>query len=115
MKNAPKKERKKKLSIQNSMELKTDSLNLIRNEPKKKYIDKIKLFSIITLDIDGNVNKYENSCEEKLFNIYDIKEIEQDHKDKGLFNMGYVYFVKSYSNFFCITTDYGCYVIKKIE
>jgi hypothetical protein len=104
----------KKVSVANSIELKTDSLNLLKNKPKKRFTENVSL-SIITLDIDGNVNKYENESEEKLFNLYDIKGIEQDHKDKQFFNMGYAYYIKTDLNFFCISTDHGCYIIKKIE
>ena len=67
------------------------------------------------MDIDGNVNKYENGIEEKIFNLYDIKEIDKDHKDKKFFNMGYVYFIKTDLNYFCITTDFGCYIIRRNE
>ena len=108
--------RNKKSLIPNSIELKTDSLNLLKNKSKKiKCTDNNTNFSIITLDIDGNVNKYENGVEEKLFNLYDINDIELDHKDKKFFNMGYVYYIKSDLNYFCISTDHGCYVIKRNE
>ena len=107
--------RNKKISVANSSEIKTDSLNLIQNKTKKKNNDDNISLAIITLDIDGNVNKYENESEEKLFNLYDIKGIEQDQKDKQLFNMGYVYYIKTDLNFFCISTDHGCYIIKKNE
>ena len=96
-------------------EIKSDSLNLIQNKTKKKNTDDNISLAIITLDIDGNVNKYENESEEKLFNLYDIKGIEQDQKDKQLFNMGYVYYIKTDLNYFCISTDHGCYIIKKNE
>ena len=71
--------------------------------------------AIVTLDIYGNVNKYENNSEEKLFNLYDINGIHQDFKDKQFFDMGYMYFIKTDLNFFCITTDHGCFIIKKKE
>ena len=107
--------RNKKISVANSGEIKSDSLNLIQNKTKKKNTDDNISLAIITLDIDGNVNKYENESEEKLFNLYDIKGIEQDQKDKQLFNMGYVYYIKTDLNYFCISTDHGCYIIKKNE
>ena len=116
--NAIKNHKKKKNNLfeSNSIELKTDSLNLLKNKSKKiKNIENNQNICIITLDIDGNVNKYENKVEEKLFNLYDIKNIEQDHKDKKFFYMGYIYYIKTNLNYFCITTDFGCYIIKKNE
>ena len=106
--------RNKKFKFANSIELKSDTLKLFDNKLKeKKFKDFNQILTIITLDIDGNVNKYENGIEEKIFNLYDIKEIDKDHKDKKFFNMGYVYFIKTDLNFFCITTDFGCYIIKR--
>ena len=105
--------RNKKLLMNFSNELKTDTFNLLKNSSKIKKIDCNETFTIITLDIDGNINKYENKIEEKLFNLYDIDGIHQDHKDKKFFNMGYVYYIKTDLNFFCITTDHGCYIIKR--
>ena len=88
-----------------------DSLNMIKyNIRNEKYTDR---YIIITLDIDGNVNKYENKEEEKLFNLYEIKGIYQDFKDKKFFSMGYMYYIKTNLAFFCITTDHGCFIIKK--
>ena len=107
--------RNKKFIISNSSDLKTDSLNLLKNKTKKTKNIKAQSMNIITLDIDGNVNKYRNGVEEVLFNLYKIKNVHQDHKDKKFFNMGYVYYIKTDLNYFCITTDFGCYIIKKSE
>ena len=108
--------RNKKFKIASSNDLKSDSLKLLNNKFKKKKNKEVnQILSIITLDIDGNVNKYENRLEEKLFNLYDIKGISKDHKDKKFFNMGYVYYIKTDLNYFCITTDFGCYIIKRNE
>ena len=95
-----------------STEIKADSLSLLRTKTKKKNNDAL---TIITLDIDGNVNKYEKGIEEVLFNLYDIKNIIRDHKDKKYFSMGYVYYIKTDLTYFCITTDHGCYIIKRNE
>ena len=99
--------RNKKLMIANS----TDFLTLIKNNTKSKKNE--SNFVIITLDIDGNINKYENKKEENLFNLYNIKGIHQDHKDKKFFNFEWVYHIKTDLNVFCITSDHGCYIIKK--
>ena len=103
-----------KYKVSNSNEFKTDSLNLLKNMSKKiKYSN--DALSIITLDIDGNVNKYENKKEETLFNLYNLKGINQDHKDKKFFDMGYIYYIKTDLNYFCIATDHGCFIIKRIN
>ena len=64
------------------------------------------------LDIDGNVNFYENDKVTKKFNLYDIKEINEDQRKKQFFSMGYAYYIKFNKNYICISTDHGCYVIK---
>ena len=99
--------------VSNSNEFKTDSLNLLKNMSKKIKCSSDAL-TIITLDIDGNVNKYENKEEETLFNLYNLKRIDQDHKDKKFFDMGYIYYIKTDLNYFCIATDHGCFIIKRI-
>lgn len=99
-----------------SSDNKIDSINFYKyNFYKNKNVENDLSCTIITLDIDGNVNKYENSKEEKLFNLYEINGIYQDFKDKKFFNMGYMYFIKTNLDYFCITTDHGCFIIKKIE
>ena len=70
-------------------------------------------YSIISLDIDGNVNLYQYGKENTLFNLYDFKEIPQKMKNDKFFAMGYEYYIKSNLNYFCISTDQGCFVIKK--
>ena len=64
------------------------------------------------LDIDGNVSFFENNKITKKFNLYDIKEINKEQKQKQFFSMGYAYYLKFNKNYICITTDHGCYVIK---
>ena len=105
--------KEKRLKNCNS-ENKLDTINCIKLNLKNNRREENKLnYAIITLDIDGDVNKYENKREEKLFNLYEINGINQDFKDKKFFDMGYMYFIKANLNFFCITTDHGCFIIKK--
>ena len=68
--------------------------------------------TIAILDIDGNINFYENDKISKKFNLYDIKEINNEQKKKMFFSMGYAYYIKCNKNFICISSDHGCYVIK---
>ena len=89
-------------------------LYIKQNQKKDKEID-LKYICIITLDIDGNVNVFQNLKEETEFNLYNLKGISQDHKDKHLFSMGYAYYIKSNLNYFCISSDHGCYIISRIK
>ena len=89
-------------------------LYIKQNQKKDKEID-LKYICIITLDIDGNVNIFQNLKEETEFNLYNLKGISQDHKDKHLFSMGYAYYIKSNLNYFCISSDHGCYIISRIK
>ena len=88
--------------------------NEIINDKKTKdnSID-IRNILIITLDLNGNVNLYKNKSEVTLFNLYNIRDISQDLKDKQFFSMGYAYYIKANLNYFCISSDHGCFIIKK--
>ena len=70
---------------------------------------------IVTLDIDGNVNVYDYKTDkvERLFNLYDLNSISQEEKDRQFFSMGYPYYIKVNSTYIAVTTDYGCYIIKR--
>lgn len=89
-------------------------LYIKQNVKKEKIID-IDDICITTLDIDGNVNLFQNKKEKTLFNLYNIKSICKDHKDKQFFSMGYAYYIKSNLNYFCVSSDHGCYVIKNTD
>lgn len=88
-------------------------------EYKKKFSEARKktgiplVLSVVTLDIDGNVNLYNYYEETKLFNIYELPDFAKEYKNKQLFSMGYEYYIKTDLNYFCISTDYGCFIIKK--
>ena len=84
-----------------------------KNSSNNDYSNIDISFSIITLDIDGNVNLYQNGEEVTLFNLYDFKDISQKMKNDKFFSMGYEYYIKSNMEYFCISTDQGCFVVKK--
>ena len=83
------------------------------NSQKDKSSNSDIPFSIITLDIDGNVNLYKCGKEVTLFNLYNLKGISQKIKQDKFFSMGYEYYIKSNLEYFCISTDQGCFVVKK--
>lgn len=97
--------------------IKTKGLETTENLYIKSNLKRIKDFNtqnifIITLDIKGNVNLYNDKKEITLFNMYNLQTISKDIKEKQFFSMGYSYYIKTNLNYFCITSDYGCFIIK---
>lgn len=71
------------------------------------------LLNIFLLDIDGNVNFYNNENGIKtLFNINKIKEIDNATRERGLFSLNYSYIIKFYHPYLAISTDNGCYIFQ---
>ena len=68
---------------------------------------------ITLLDIGGNVNVYEKGNIRMEFNLYDVENIDKEHKDKQFFAMGYSYYLKYNGEFFAISSDLGCYIIQQ--
>lgn len=66
---------------------------------------------IILLDINGNINVYENNCISTKFNLNEVKNIPNEHKEKQFFGLGYPYYIKVHNNLYAISCDHGCYVI----
>ena len=95
-----------------SLKNKKIDIDSSHNEKDKESNNDIS-FSIITLDIDGNVNLYQYGEEVTLFNLYNFKDISQKIKNDKFFSMGYEYYIKSNLEYFCISTDHGCFVVKK--
>ena len=106
-----------KVNDNNNMKKETENnkeRTFLNNQKESSMINKENNnLSILTLDIDGNFNLYQNKVEKTLFNLYNIKEISQDQKDKQFFSMGYAYYIKCNRNYICISNDHGCYIIKK--
>ena len=103
-----------KKSIENNFENNEDNKNEeIKNNSNNSDVD--SPFSIITLDIDGNINLYQNKKEKTLFNLYNFKEISQKMKNDQFFSMGYEYYIKTNLNYICVSTDHGCIIIKKYD
>lgn len=63
------------------------------------------------IDIDGNVNTIENmEFMNTKFNMYQIKDISQETKDKMFFSMGYPYLVKADKKYIVVSTDFGVFI-----
>jgi len=97
--------------------------NVLENIPSRRLdiemnnIDEInnteENMSISLLDLDGNVNVFENNNVARRFNMYEIKDISEDFKAKQFFSMGYPYYIKQSHSHFAISTDHGVFIIKK--
>lgn len=71
--------------------------------------------SVVLLDIDGNVNVWENFNVTTKLNLYNLNDMGEEYKNKQFFSMGYPYYIKMNANYFAISTDHGVFVIKKPE
>ena len=68
-------------------------------------------YYIITLDKNGNVNLYNNLKLGKIFNLYEIENIEEKYKKKEFFSIGFPYYIIMNELYIAITTDHGLFVI----
>ena len=73
------------------------------------------IFSIVTLDYNGNFNFYQNKKNTVLFNLYNIEGIEQKYKDEEFFYLRFPYYIAMNSKYICISTDQGIFAIKKFK
>lgn len=81
------------------------------NMTEEQKLQKSTDLSIILLDINGNVNVYENKQISTRFNLNNVPNIPKDQKDKQFFTMGYPYYIKANNEVYSISCDHGCYVI----
>ena len=90
--------------------------NQEKNGPTERSMDdEEKRIHIITVDKKGNVNKYNKGKIKTIFNLYDIKNIEQNYKDEEFFSLGFPYFVKMNNRYYAISTDHGIFVLSNKE
>ena len=73
------------------------------------------IFSIVTLDYNGNFNLYQNKKNTVLFNLYNIEGIDQKYKDEEFFYLRFPYYIAMNSKYICISTDQGIFAIKKLK
>ena len=100
---------------------KNSSFKINENEDENKFIFNRKKnmdikanpqLNIFLLDIDGNVNYYNENEFKTLFNINKIKEIDKIARERGLFSLNYSYIIKFYNPYLAISTDNGCYIFQ---
>ena len=66
---------------------------------------------IITVDKNGNFNQYHNGKIKTIFNLYDIKNIDQKYKEEEFFSLGFPYFVIFNNKYIAISTDHGIFIL----
>ena len=66
---------------------------------------------IITVDKNGNFNQYHNGKIKTIFNLYDIKNIDQKYKEEEFFSLGFPYFVVFNNKYIAISTDHGIFIL----
>ena len=87
------------------------------NNDKNKFITSgnimaNSLINIFLLDIDGNVNFYNENGIKTLFNVNKVKEIDKITRERGLFSLNYSYIIKYSHPYLAISTDNGCYIFQ---
>ena len=45
--------------------------------------------------------------------MFELDDIRQEEKDQQFFSMGYPYYLRFNKEYYTISTDYGCYIIKR--
>ena len=70
---------------------------------------------MVFLDIDGNINLFTDNSMKTLVNLYTLKDIKQEYKDKLLFSLGYAYLIKLFNDMIAVTTDHGCFLLRKTQ
>ena len=100
----------------NEIKLSNLNNNNVNNEDNKvSNLAFSNIPTIISVDIDGNINYIKNTNKVvKLFNMYNVKDIPRDIKDKQFFSMGYPYYVKANQKLITVSTDYGVFIFKNI-
>ena len=83
-----------------------------KNNPTERslYQNENKIY-IITVDIKGNINIYHNKKRKTIFNLYEIKNIDNEYKQKEFFSYGFPYYVIMNNKYYAISTDHGIFVL----
>jgi hypothetical protein len=66
---------------------------------------------ILTLDKNGNINMYKEHKVKKIFNLYEIENIDEKYKTSEFFSVGFPYYIIMNELYIAITTDHGLFVI----
>ena len=74
-----------------------------------------KELEILILDLNCSIYLYneKDDYEHYLFNLEKLDCINKSIKEQKFLSMGYPYFIKMYNKYFAITTDQGCFLLKR--
>ena len=102
--------------ISNNKDNKDKEMDNIKKEVKMNVEsgdNNLEGLNVILVDIDGNINLVEAlQPTKKKLNMYDVKDISTDVKNKQFFSMGYPYYVKASPELISVSTDHGLFVFK---
>ena len=70
---------------------------------------------IFLLDIEGNINVFTDNSIKTIANLYKLKDLSRECKEKRLFELGYKYEMSITTNFIAVLNDHGVIVISKRE
>ena len=86
-----------------------DKNNIISNSENIRANTSI---NILLLDIDGDINFYNNKGNKNLLNVNKVPEIDKSIREKGLFSLNYPYIIKYLHPFLALSSDNGCYIFQ---
>ena len=114
---------KKISSYNNNYEINDIGFYEIKNnedEKEENDTNDKKQYNIIFIDVEQNICefKFKNELNNKLekafnINVKDINGINNELKNKGLFDLDFPYYIKNSPNFIAITTDQACFLFRK--
>ena len=78
---------------------------------------KLRQYNIIFIDVEQNIFelKFRNNQMKVIYkiNVKNINGINDDLKNKGLFDLDFPYYIKNSPNFIVLTTDQACFLFRK--
>ena len=86
-----------------------DKNNIVSNSENIRANTSI---NILLLDIDGDINFYNDKGNKNLLNVNKVPEIDKSIREKGLFSLNYPYIIKYYHPFLALSSDNGCYILQ---
>ena len=102
----------KSMNSNNNNEEDNEDKNKLKKEENISNIKANSLLNIFLVDIDGNINYYNENGIKTLFNINKIKEVDKASRERGLFSLNYAYIIKYCHPYLAISTDNGCYIFQ---
>ena len=99
----------KKVDVEITVKDYKNNNTIMENESYNK--NTINNYYILTLDKNGNINMYKDHKVKKIFNLYEIEDIDEKYKTSEFFSVGFPYYIIMNELYIAITTDHGLFVI----